>query len=54
LFNFHDKSTTEDVEIYIAFLNRANCAVWQKPDTVVTALGLKGSETLVDVGAGPG
>jgi ubiquinone/menaquinone biosynthesis C-methylase UbiE len=44
----------DDVEKYIAFLEKPERAIWQKPDDVVTALGLKGSETLVDVGAGSG
>jgi ubiquinone/menaquinone biosynthesis C-methylase UbiE len=44
----------EDTEKYIAFLERADRAVWQKPDAVVTALGLKGTETVVDIGAGSG
>ena len=44
----------EDVEDYIAFLDRADRAEWQKPDEVVAALGLKGSETVADVGAGSG
>jgi ubiquinone/menaquinone biosynthesis C-methylase UbiE len=44
----------EDVEKYIAFLERFDRAAWQKPDDVVTALGLKGTETVVDLGAGSG
>ncbi|MGE5359802.1 MAG: class I SAM-dependent methyltransferase [Bacteroidota bacterium] len=44
----------EDVEKYVAFLERADRAAWQKPDEVVTALGLKGTETVVDLGAGSG
>ena len=44
----------DDVEKYIAFLEKPERAIWQKPDDVVSALGLKGSETLVDVGAGSG
>jgi ubiquinone/menaquinone biosynthesis C-methylase UbiE len=44
----------DDVEKYIAFLERPDRAIWQKPDDVVAALGLGGSETLVDVGAGSG
>jgi ubiquinone/menaquinone biosynthesis C-methylase UbiE len=43
-----------DVEQYIAFLERADRAVWQKPDEVVAALGLRGEETVVDLGAGSG
>jgi ubiquinone/menaquinone biosynthesis C-methylase UbiE len=44
----------EDVEKYIAFLERADRQVWQKPDEVVAALGLKGTETVFDLGAGSG
>ncbi len=44
----------EDTEKYIAFLERPDRAVWQKPDAVISALGLKGTETVVDVGAGSG
>jgi SAM-dependent methyltransferase len=44
----------EEVEKYIAFLERADRATWQKPDEVVAALSLKGSETVVDLGAGSG
>lgn len=44
----------EDVAKYIAFLERADRAVWQKPDAVVAALGLRGTETVVDLGAGSG
>jgi ubiquinone/menaquinone biosynthesis C-methylase UbiE len=44
----------EQVEKYIAFLDRADRAKWQKPDEVVAALGLKGNESVVDLGAGSG
>ena len=44
----------EDVEKYIAFLERPDRAIWQKPDAVVAALGLTGVETVVDLGAGSG
>jgi SAM-dependent methyltransferase len=44
----------EETEKYIAFLERADRAAWQKPDDVVKALGLRGNETVVDVGAGSG
>ena len=33
---------------------RPDRANWQKPDEVVKALGLKGSETVVDLGFGSG
>jgi SAM-dependent methyltransferase len=44
----------EDVQKYIAFLEREDRALWQKPDDVVSALRLRGDETLVDLGAGSG
>jgi len=44
----------DEVEKYIAFLEKPARAIWQKPDDVVRAFGLKGTETLVDVGAGSG
>ena len=44
----------EDVEKYIAFLERPDRAIWQQPDAVVAALGLTGVETVVDLGAGSG
>jgi len=44
----------EEVEKYIAFLDRPERATWQWPDAVVAALGLQGDETVVDVGAGSG
>jgi len=44
----------EEVEKYIQFLERPDRAQWQKPDEVVKALGLKGNETVVDLGAGSG
>ncbi len=43
-----------ETEKYIEFLERPDRAAWQKPDTVVAALHLAGTETLVDVGAGSG
>ncbi len=43
-----------ETEKYIEFLERPDRAVWQKPDEVVRALSLRGTETLEDVGAGSG
>jgi 2-polyprenyl-3-methyl-5-hydroxy-6-metoxy-1,4-benzoquinol methylase len=43
-----------ETEKYIEFLERPDRAAWQKPDAVVAALHLAGTETLVDVGAGSG
>lgn len=44
----------EDVERYIAFLEREDRAAWQKPDQVIAALKLRGAETVMDLGAGSG
>ena len=44
----------EQTEAYIAFLERPDRAAWQKPEDVVTALGLRGDETVADFGAGSG
>jgi hypothetical protein len=44
----------EEVEEYVKFLERPDRTKWQKPDVVVQALGFKGSETVVDLGAGSG
>jgi SAM-dependent methyltransferase len=44
----------EDVAKYIEFLDRPERKVWQKPDEVVAALGLRGDEVIFDVGAGSG
>lgn len=52
--NPHEMKPFEDVEKYIAFLEREDRAAWQKPDAVVASLGLEGNETVADVGAGSG
>ncbi len=44
----------EEVEKYIKFLERSDRVKWQKPETVVKALGFTGSETVVDLGSGSG
>jgi len=44
----------EETQKYIDFLERPDRATWQKPDEVVAALGLTGTETVADVGAGSG
>lgn len=44
----------ENVEEYIAFLDRPDRAIWQKPEEVVAAIGLEGAETVYDLGAGSG
>ncbi|PKN54368.1 MAG: hypothetical protein CVU56_26935 [Deltaproteobacteria bacterium HGW-Deltaproteobacteria-14] len=50
----HHHKPFADTEKYIAHLERADRAVWQKPDEVVTALKLTGSEKVYDIGAGSG
>ncbi len=50
----HGMKPFDDVEKYIAFLEREDRAVWQKPDTVIDALRLAGSEVVADIGAGSG
>jgi len=50
----HGMRPFEEVEEYIAFLERSDRAEWQRPDEVVEALGLSGSEIVADVGAGSG
>lgn len=52
--NPQDLKPFDDVERYIAFLDREDRAAWQRPDAVVEALGLSGAETVVDLGAGSG
>jgi len=44
----------EEVEEYIAFLEREDRAIWQKPDDIIAALGLNGDEVIDDLGAGSG
>lgn len=44
----------EEVDKYIQFLERPDRAMWQKPDEVVQALGLRGNEVVFDLGAGSG
>jgi ubiquinone/menaquinone biosynthesis C-methylase UbiE len=43
-----------EVEKYIEFLERKDRATWQKPDAVISAMKLIGTETIADVGAGSG
>ena len=44
----------DEVEEYIAFLERPDREIWQRPDAVVDALSLTGTEVIADVGAGSG
>ncbi len=43
-----------ETEKWIEYLDQPERATWQRPDEVVKALGLRGNETLADVGAGSG
>jgi predicted methyltransferase len=43
-----------DLDTYIAQLYSPARDAWQKPDQVVTALGLKRGQTACDIGSGPG
>ena len=52
--NPHDLKPFKEVEKYIEFLERPDRRRWQKPDEVVSVLGLRGDETVVDLGAGSG
>jgi SAM-dependent methyltransferase len=44
----------EETEKWIEYLDKPERASWQKPDDIVKALRLTGSETVTDVGAGSG
>lgn len=44
----------EQIEAYIAFLERPDRVIWQKPKEVVDSLELKGNERILDLGAGSG
>jgi ubiquinone/menaquinone biosynthesis C-methylase UbiE len=50
----HKGHGIKDVDAYIAMLERQERAQWQKPDEVISALGLKAGEQVADVGAGSG
>jgi len=50
----HNLKPFEEVEEYIAFLERPDRAAWQRPDAIVDALELSGTEVIADVGAGSG
>ena len=50
----HNHKPFASTDEYIAHLDRSDRDQWQKPDEVVSALGLKGTETLADIGAGSG
>ncbi|MCB9800544.1 MAG: class I SAM-dependent methyltransferase [Candidatus Omnitrophica bacterium] len=44
----------EDIDKYIAFLEREDRDQWQKPEKIIEILALSGSETVADLGAGSG
>jgi ubiquinone/menaquinone biosynthesis C-methylase UbiE len=50
----HGLKPFAEVDKYIAFLERPERALWQRPDALVASLGLTGSEIVADVGAGSG
>lgn len=50
----HEMRPFAEVEEYIAFLDRSDRALWQRPDDVIRALDLSGDESVTDVGAGSG
>lgn len=50
----HGHRPFDDVKKYAAFLESPERAAWQKPDALVSFVGLKGDEVVADVGAGTG
>ncbi|MBQ9815917.1 MAG: methyltransferase [Proteobacteria bacterium] len=44
----------EQMEAYIQFLDREDRKIWQKPQEIVDQMQLKGSERVLDLGAGSG
>lgn len=52
--DLHDIKPFKEVQKYIEFLERKDRELWQKPDTVIKELSLKGTEKIADVGAGSG
>ncbi len=50
----HGLKPFEDVQTYIAFLEREDRNVWQKPDELIRALRLTDNEVVADIGAGSG
>ncbi|MCP4130175.1 MAG: class I SAM-dependent methyltransferase [bacterium] len=52
--NAHSLKPFKEIKKYIEFLEKEDRAIWQKPGLVVSSLGLKGSETIADIGAGSG
>ena len=50
----HNMKPFEETEKYIAFLERPDRAEWQRPEIIVKALHLGGTETVADLGAGSG
>jgi ubiquinone/menaquinone biosynthesis C-methylase UbiE len=52
--NRHYLKPFKEVQKYIEFLEKKDRELWQKPDTVINELSLKGTEKIADVGAGSG
>ncbi len=52
--NPHQLKPFDEVEKYIAFLERPDRIQWQRPDEVVKALNLKAGDVIADIGAGSG
>lgn len=50
----HQHHPPRDPAEYARVLNDPSRDAWQKPHEVITALNLKPSETIADIGAGPG
>jgi ubiquinone/menaquinone biosynthesis C-methylase UbiE len=51
----HDRhGNPEDLDAYIGKMEDPGRAAWQRPDEVVSALGVSPGATVADVGAGPG
>ncbi len=51
----HDRlGNPQDLAAYLARLEGADRAAWQKPDEVIRLLGVKRGDRVCDVGAGPG
>lgn len=50
----HQHHPPQDAAEYARVLNDPSRDAWQKPHEVITALALKPTETIADIGAGPG
>jgi ubiquinone/menaquinone biosynthesis C-methylase UbiE len=50
----HQHHPPTDAKEYARILNDPAREAWQKPDAVITALGIKQSDTIADIGSGGG